>query len=443
MKKVQFTAALLALMLALGGCSGTTVGESQSAQSSQSITVGESQEEQDEQVLSAERIPTELEGEGVFVDRWQDWDRETLPSQYLTEVDDTLLRLVEQVQKVSADAEPADLFDGIEHAGTSRLLRVALEKTPAIDLQFQMTRDSEGNLQAESDSYPDHVLTALLQNEQEEGRDLREFYYQEDVAAVYSHLFGSGRALSFQDQCPSYYYYAREGVFAHKGDRIQTQVWPMVVRYDDGETTATVDLLLTEIQGSDKPLLYHKAEGGTVELTASNYQQELEGEPVYRYTCQKQGEQLILSGIRQVGVLAEGAAGVDDAALPLEEQGPQLQTPERVMISSEDMQHQLDLQKEYEESTAVEYLMELLGQAQQVSSAAASQVLAGNGSRTLTMTLGYTEGQEVVLNVMSQGYLPGVEESYMTFSLGSKQFVLPQESYADFTNCINTCRLAQ
>lgn len=443
MKKVQFTAALLALMLALGGCSGTTVGESQPAQSSQSITVGESQEEQDKQVLSAERIPTELEGEGVFVDRWQDWDRETLPSQYLTEVDDTLLRLVEQVQKVSADAEPADLFDGIEHAGTSRLLRVALEKTPAIDLQFQMTRDSEGNLQAESDSYPDHVLTALLQNEQEEGRDLREFYYQEDVAAVYSHLFGSGRALSFQDQCPSYYYYAREGVFAHKGDRIQTQVWPMVVRYDDGETTATVDLLLTEIQGSDKPLLYHKAEGGTVELTASNYQQELEGEPVYRYTFQKQGEQLILSGIRQVGVLAEGAAGVDDAALPLEEQGPQLQTPERVMISSEDMQHQLDLQKEYEESTAVEYLMELLGQAQQVSSAAASQVLAGNGSRTLTMTLGYTEGQEVVLNVMSQGYLPGVEESYMTFSLGSKQFVLPQESYADFTNCINTCRLAQ
>ena len=443
MKKVQFTAALLALMLALGGCSGTTVGESQSAQSSQSITVGESQEEQDEQVLSDERIPTELEGEGVFVDRWQDWDRETLPLQYLTEVDDTLLRLVEQVQKVSADAEPADLFDGIEHAGTSRLLRVALEKTPAIDLQFQMTRDSEGNLQAESDSYPDHVLTALLQNEQEEGRDLREFYYQEDVAAVYSHLFGSGRALSFQDQCPSYYYYAREGVFAHKGDRIQTQVWPMVVRYDDGETTATVDLLLTEIQGSDKPLLYRKAEGGTVELTASNYQQELEGEPVYRYTFQKQGEQLILSGIRQVGVLAEGAAGVDDAALPLEEQGPQLQTPERVMISSEDMQHQLDLQKEYEESTAVEYLMELLGQAQQVSSAAASQVLAGNGSRTLTMTLGYTEGQEVVLNVMSQGYLPGVEESYMTFSLGSKQFVLPQESYADFTNCINTCRLAQ
>lgn len=443
MKKVQFTAALLALMLVLGGCSGTTVGESQSAQSSQSITVGESQEEQDEQVLSAERIPTELEGEGVFVDRWQDWDRETLPSQYLTEVDDTLLRLVEQVQKVSADAEPADLFDGIEHAGTSRLLRVALEKTPAIDLQFQMTRDSEGNLQAESDSYPDHVLTALLQNEQEEGRDLREFYYQEDVAAVYSHLFGSGRALSFQDQCPSYYYYAREGVFAHKGDRIQTQVWPMVVRYDDGETTATVDLLLTEIQGSDKPLLYRKAEGGTVELTASNYQQELEGEPVYRYTFQKQGEQLILSGIRQVGVLAEAAAGVDDAALPLEEQGPQLQTPERVMISSEDMQHQLDLQKEYEESTAVEYLMELLGQAQQVSSAAASQVLAGNGSRTLTMTLGYTEGQEVVLNVMSQGYLPGVEESYMTFSLGSKQFVLPQESYADFTNCINTCRLAQ
>lgn len=443
MKKVQFTAALLALMLTLGGCSGTTVGESQQNQQSQQLTVGQSRQEEEAQPLSAERIPTELEGEGVFVEQWQDWDRETLPSQYLIEMDDTLLRLVEQVQKVCADAEPADLFDGIEHAGTSRLLRVALEKTPPIDLQVQLTRDSEGNLQAQSDSYPDHVLTSLLQNEQEEGRDLREFYYQEDVAAVYSRLFGSGRALSFQDLCPSYYYYAREGVFAHKGERTQAQVWPMVVRYDDGETTATVDLLLTEIQGSDKPLLYHKAEGGTVELTASNYRQELEGEPVYRYTFQKQEDKLILSGIRQISVLAEGAAGVTNAPLPLEEQGPQLQTPERVMILSEDIKHQLDLQQEYEDSTAVEYLMDLLGQAQRVNSSAVAQVLAGDGSRTLTMTMGYTEGQEVVLNVMSQGYLPGVEESYMTFSLGSQQYVLPQESYTAFTGCINTCRLAQ
>ncbi len=91
----------------------------------------------------------------------------------------------------------------------------------------------------------------------------------------------------------------------------------------------TVDLLLTEIQGSDKPLLYHKAEGGTVELTASNYQQELEGEPVYRYTFQKQGEQLILSGIRQVGVLAEGAAGGMTRHCRWRSRGPQLQTPER------------------------------------------------------------------------------------------------------------------
>ena len=411
MKKLQFVSLLLCLALALGGCGDVTIGESQSnaGQSAQAgeQTVGQSQGE--EQVLSNERIPTELSSEGVFVQHWQEWDRESLPAQYLMELDDTALMLIEQVQNVCAQASPADLFDGIGHASVSALLRVALDKTPAIDFPVQISRDEDGDVSASSEEYPDHVLVSLLQNEQEEGRDLREFYYQEDVAAVYSHLFGSGRALSFQDQCPSYYYYAREGVFAHKGDRIQTQVWPMVVRYDDGETTATVDLLLTEIQGSDKPLLYRKAEGGTVELTASNYQQELEGEPVYRYTFQKQGEQLILSGIRQVGVLAEGAAGVDDAALPLEEQGPQLQTPERVMISSEDMQHQLDLQKEYEESTAVEYLMELLGQAQQVSSAAASQVLAGNGSRTLTMTLGYTEGQEVVLNVMSQGYLPGVE----------------------------------
>ena len=138
---------------------------------------------------------------------------------------------------------------------------------------------------------------------------------------MYSHLFGSGRALSFQDQCPSYYYYAREGVFAHKGDRIQTQVWPMVVRYDDGETTATVDLLLTEIQGSDKPLLYHKAEGGTVELTASNYQQELEGGTGLPLYLPKAGGAADFKRDPSGRYACRRCCRRDDAALPLEEQG--------------------------------------------------------------------------------------------------------------------------
>ena len=84
----------------------------------------------------------------------------------------------------------------------------------SIELSVEFDRDEEGNLLAESSQYPNHTLIRLLQNELEEGRDLREFYYQEDVTAVYARLFGDGRLLSFQDLCPDYYYYAREGVFA-------------------------------------------------------------------------------------------------------------------------------------------------------------------------------------------------------------------------------------
>ena len=150
-----------------------------------------------------------------------------------------------------------------------------------------------------------------------------------------------------------------------------------------------------------------------VELTADTYQEELAGEPVYRYTFAKDEDgTLTLTGIRQVGILNESCDAVIDAAEPLEDEAPELEVPERVMISSEDMQYEVD------------------------------QVLAGNGARTLTMTMSYTGGEEVVLNIMSRGYLPGIESSYMTFSIGSRQYVLEQSAYTDFTACINTCRAA-
>lgn len=40
------------------------------------------------------------------------------------EMDDTALMLIEQVQNVTADTQPVDLFDGIEHASMNSLLRL-------------------------------------------------------------------------------------------------------------------------------------------------------------------------------------------------------------------------------------------------------------------------------------------------------------------------------
>lgn len=444
MKRLQFISLLLALSLALGGCSGLTVGQSEQQsgqQDTQTQTVGESQ--QAEQPLSNEHIPTELESEGVFVQHWQDWDRASLPSQYLMELDDTALMLIEQVQNVCADAAPADLFDGIEHASVNALLQVALEKTPAIDFPIQIERNEDGEIVAQSEEYPDHVLTNLLRNEQEEGRDLREFYYQEDVTAVYTRLFGEGRTLSFQDLCPQYYYYAREGVFAHKGERTPVDVWPMMVDYHDGTSVVTADLLLTQNTGTDNPLQYTRSDGGLVELTADNYQQMLAGEPVYRFSFAKaQDGTLTLTGIRQVGVLNDSCDAVIDADEPVSQDGPELETPERMMISSADMEFEVDLQKEYEGTTAVNYLLNLLEGARAVDTSVTDEVLAGSGARTLTMTLSYSGGETVVLNILSQGYLPGIAASYMTFSIGSEQYVIEQSGYTDFSACINNCKLS-
>lgn len=442
MKKLRFAAALIALSMMMSGCSQLTIGSSDESSSAEtpSVTIGSSINDDEENTVDTSLIPTELESEGVFVSHWQDWDLESLPSQYLMEMDDTAYMLIEQVQNVTADLTVPTTFDGIEHAPTNALLRIALEHTPAIELSVEFELDEDGNLTAISSQYPNHALVHLLQNELEEGRDLREFYYQEDVTAVYARLFGDGRLLSFQDLCPNYYYYAREGVFAHKGEKTDSNIWPMLVDHTDGEDTVTVDLLLTEGSDPEKPLTYLRADGSSVELTAENYQDELAGEPVYRYTFQKVSDtQLTLDGIRQIGVLNDSCDQVVSVDLPVEDTSPQLEAPERLLFSSDGAQRQIDLQKEYEGTTALEYLLDLLGEAQEVQGSASTQVLAASGSRTLTLTFGYTEGEEVVLNVMSSGYLPGIPESYMTFSIGSTQYVLPQEDYSLLSGCLNSC----
>ena len=67
-------------------------------------------------------------------------------------------------------------------------------------------------------------------------------------------------------------------------------------------------------------------------------------------------------------------------------------------------------------------------------------MLAAGGSDTLTLTLGYTQGEEAVLSVNSKSYLPGILESYVTFSFGSQQFLLPQEEYENLTACLESCK---
>ncbi len=450
-KKQQVVALTLAITLLLSGCSGLTIGssEKQEQDTQQSLNVGQSTaqkektEEEQEEPLSNEKIPTEMESQGVFVAHYQDWDRESLPSQYLMEMDDTALMLIEQVQNVTADTQPVDLFDGIEHASMNSLLRVALDKTPAIDLEVEVV---DGRIEAVGENYANHVLTKLLQNELEEGRDLREIYYQEDVTAVYSQLFGEGRTLSFQDLCPNYYYYAREGVFAHKGEKTERFIWPMLVGYTDSKVSMTVDLLLTERVDETQPLLYTKADGTQVELSAENYVEELAGEPVYRYTFDKaQDGHLVLDGVRCVGVLNNSCTDIVDQEEPLENDTLSLEAPEKVTVTSGEESSSIDLQAEYEGTTALYYLLDLLGDAQKVEDSAKEETLIGRGAAALTMDLDYTGEEQVQLKVYSQSYLPGIAQSYLLIQTAEgndvQNYVLPQDDYFLLTDWMQACSI--
>lgn len=445
-KKHQLTAIALAAALLLSGCSGLTIGSSSRTEQDtqqplnvgQSAAVQENTEEQQEEPLSTEKIPTEMESQGVFVQDYQQWDRENLPSQYLMEMDDTALMLIEQVQNVAVDTNPVDLFDGIEHAKTNSLLYTALEKTPAVDLQVEI---EDGQI-VENEQYPNHVLTKLLQNELEEGRDLREFYYQEDVTAVYSQLFGEGRTLNFQDLCPNYYYYAREGVFAHKGEKSERFIWPMLVGYAESKVSMTVDLLLTERVAPEQPLLYTKEDGSKVELTAENYIRELAGEPVYRYTFDKAEDgHLVLDGVRCVGVLNNNCTGIEDEEEPLENETLSLEAPEKISVTIGDQTTAVDLQAGYEGTTSLYYLLNLLGDAQKVEDRVQEETLVGRGAAKMVLTLGYADGEELLIEAYSQSYLPGIAQSYLLLKVGEENYVLPQSSYFELNDWVTASAL--
>ena len=218
----------------------------------------------------------------------------------------------------------------------------------------------------------------------------------------------------------------------------------MLVGYTDSKVSMTVDLLLTERVDETQPLLYTKADGTQVELSAENYVEELAGEPVYRYTFDKaQDGHLILDGVRCVGVLNNSCTDIVDQEEPLENDTLSLEAPEKVTVTSGEESTSIDLQAEYEGTTALYYLLDLLGDAQKVEDSAKEETLIGRGAAALTMDLDYTGEEQVQLKVYSQSYLPGIAQSYLLIQIAEgndvQNYVLPQDDYFLLTDWMQAC----
>lgn len=136
----------------------------------------------------------------------------------------------------------------------------------------------DGRIEAVGENYSNHVLTKLLQNELEEGRDLREIYYQEDVQrSIPSCLEREGPFLS--RICVQTTIIMQGKAYSHikakRPSALSGRCWWDI---PNSKVSMTVDLLLTERVDETQPLLYTKADGTQVELSAENYVEELAGE---------------------------------------------------------------------------------------------------------------------------------------------------------------------
>ena len=122
-----------------------------------------------------------------------------------------------------------------------------------------------------------------------------------------------------------------------------------------------------------------------------------------------------------------------------------LEAPEKVTVTSGEESTSIDLQAEYEGTTALYYLLDLLGDAQKVEDSAKEETLIGRGAAALTMDLDYTGEEQVQLKVYSQSYLPGIAQSYLLIQIAEgndvQNYVLPQDDYFLLTDWMQPCSI--
>lgn len=173
-----------------------------------------------------------------------------------------------------------DDFEDVQNLGnTYSVLQTAIEHTTPIEWRWATI----GGIRHEyKGPFDNHLLSALMKNEAEEGRGLCDLYYADDVQATIRKMFGS-EANVRNSSLPqsSYIYYPREGVYGRVGDfGGPWKRYPMLTAMEATENSMVCEILL--VWGLDRDTPCHLP--GFDELTAENFKEAAASQKKYRYT---------------------------------------------------------------------------------------------------------------------------------------------------------------
>ena len=185
-------------------------------------------------------------------------------------------------------------FDDPEMIYQPAAIQTALYHTTPINIWSYY---EDGKL---SEPYGDHQLGALLLRESAEGRYPSDLFYVKDVHETYAKLFGGDLTIYDQDVLP-YYYYELEGVYSRVGDfGGPWWTYPMVTSIEETDSGVIVEIIEVDALDKDTPVSIWKGEE-SIDLTAENFAEATENEPILRYTFQREDTgDLILVGLQTI-----------------------------------------------------------------------------------------------------------------------------------------------
>ena len=240
--------------------------------------------------LDTTKLPQESLGRGTLKEFEPGVRPEDLPVQTLYPEDATAYQLANQIWNVTAfSGNILEDFDSPDNAYLPAMLHTALYRTNPLDLTGYQPEDPERK--------SDHVITALMQEQNDDGRWPSYAFAGEDVHATVTRLFGSDIQPYDMDVGP-YYYFKRGDVYLQMGD-YGGPMWPyaQITHYEQTDNGYLCEAVLIHALDAEQPL-YLTRDGQDINLTAENFEELTADLAKYRYTFTWEDDHLILSALQ-------------------------------------------------------------------------------------------------------------------------------------------------
>lgn len=279
----RIAAALTACLVLLAGCSLTTRDnsspeqgpEESPAQGEGASAAGENLLEQMDALYA--QLDDSRKPEQDYSMITYEYDAQTMPPQLALDEEEAYEIAALVMNYLYFGGNILEDFDEIDNIYRPAMIQTALYRTTPIVYDWQY---SMGDGQYEYlGPFDNHVISALMKHEVEEGRALSDFVYADSVEKNIRQLFGDEVDFYHMDLDP-YYYYAREGVYARAGDFGGPMYpYPQITAYERTEDGLTCELTLVHSLDRETPM-----NAGGEDLTAENFEEATASLAQYRYT---------------------------------------------------------------------------------------------------------------------------------------------------------------